>query len=268
MRFLYFGKTQSQLVYLLSDSRSIVNDPTNGQTVAKDNCVSKNNGSDTPRCPWSSFIFLFQPVQGWEYNAEKYREAIIKEELCKVPVESDWGLYPLGIGGFPTNKEISLEQLSSANSAYHHRSLEQMRKEYHEYCPKSKSNNIVYCPDQIIKRKKDEKLQWINDYFKNFEKKIDEKRRGKKKKSMLNTDEKVNEIKEKVKNLMDKFIIKLDDINIKLNDINQGRKKEKSKLNTNEKVNEIKEKVNNFKDKFNIIFDDINFKLDDIKQQN
>ena len=191
-----------------------------------------------------------QPVQGWEYNVEKYREAITKEEQCKVKVESDWALYPLGIGQFPTNKNMSLEE---------------MRKEYHECCPKSKSNNIVYCPDQIIKRKKDEKLQWINDYFKNFEKKIDEKRRGKKKKSMLNTDKKVNEIKEKVNNFVDKFNIKLDDINIKLNDINQGRKKKKSKLNTNEKVNEIKEKVNNFKDIFNIIFDDINIKLDDIK---
>ena len=190
-----------------------MNGPTNGRTVAKDTCVSKNNGSDTPRCPWSSFIFLFQPVQGWEYNAEKYREAIIKEELCKVPVESDWGLYPLGIGGFPTNKKMSLEQ---------------MRKEYHEYCPKSKSNNIVYCPDQIIKRKKDKKLKWINDYFKNFETKINKKRRGKKKrKSKSNTNEEIKEIKEQVNNIKDIFNIKLNnidinirhDINDKLNDI-------------------------------------------------
>ena len=114
-----------------------------------------------PMCPWSSFIFLFQPVQGWEYNAEKYREAITKEELCKVPVNSDWGLYPLGIGGFPTNKKMSLEQ---------------MRKEYHEYCPKSKSHNIVSCPEKIIKRKNDIRVQWINDYFK----KNGKKGRGKK----------------------------------------------------------------------------------------
>ena len=137
-------------------SENIMNGRTNGRVGARDTCMSKNKGSDMPRCPWSSFIFLLQPIQGWEYNVEKYREAIIKEEQCKVPVESDWALYPLGIGHFPTNKKMSLEQ---------------MRKEYHEYCPKSKSNNIVFCPDQIIKRKKDKKLQWINDFFKNIEKK-------------------------------------------------------------------------------------------------
>ena len=43
---------------------------------------------------------------------------------------------------------------------------EEMRKEYHEYCPKSKSRNIVFCPKEIIKRKNDKKIQWINDYFK------------------------------------------------------------------------------------------------------
>ena len=47
---------------------------------------------------------------------------------------------------------------------------EKMRKEYHEYCPKSKSSNIVFCPEKIIKRRKDEKVQWINDYFKNLAK--------------------------------------------------------------------------------------------------
>ena len=53
--------------------------------------------------------------------------------------------------------------------------IEKMRKEYHEYCPKSKSNNIVFCPEKIIKRKKDIRVQWINDYFKNFGKKIKNK---------------------------------------------------------------------------------------------
>ena len=43
--------------------------------------------------------------------------------------------------------------------------IEKMRKEYHEYCPKSKSNNIVFCPKEIIKRKGDKKVQWINDNF-------------------------------------------------------------------------------------------------------
>ena len=105
------------------------------------------------------------------YHTKKYREAITKEEQCKVKVESDWALYPLGIGQFSTNKNMSLEQ---------------MRKEYHEYCPKSKSNNIIFCPKQIIKRKKDIRIKWINDYFKNLGKrsrKKKTKKRGKKRRS-------------------------------------------------------------------------------------
>ena len=43
---------------------------------------------------------------------------------------------------------------------------EEMRKKYHEYRPKSKSRNIVFCPKEIIKRKNDKKIQCINDYFK------------------------------------------------------------------------------------------------------
>ena len=70
-----------------------------------------------------------------------------KEEQCKVPLDSDWG---------PTYD------------------TEKMSKEYHEYCPKSKSkskSNFVFCPQQIIKRKKDLRVQWINDYFKRYGKK-------------------------------------------------------------------------------------------------
>ena len=41
-----------------------------------------------------------------------------------------------------------------------------MEKEYHNYCPKSKSNNIIYCPKNIIKiRDKDMKLKRLNDLF-------------------------------------------------------------------------------------------------------
>ena len=38
-----------------------------------------------------------------------------------------------------------------------------MKKEYYEYCPKSKSNNIVYCPKKIIKRERlgKKKVQWM-----------------------------------------------------------------------------------------------------------
>ena len=125
-----------------------------------------------------------------------------KAEQCKVDLVSDWG------------------------KTYDKPQLEMMRKEYYEYCPKSKSNNIIFCPKKIINRKKDKKVKWINDYFKNFGKKsmkkINKKRRGKEKKSKPNTNEIVNEIKEKVNNIRDK-------LNIKLDDINRGRKKKKSK---------------------------------------
>ena len=80
------------------------------------------------------------------YSTKKYREATTKKEQCKVPLKPDWG--------------SNQDQMT----------LEKLRKEYHEYCPKSKSSNIVFCPEKIIKRRKDEKVQWINDYFKNLAK--------------------------------------------------------------------------------------------------
>ena len=41
-----------------------------------------------------------------------------------------------------------------------------MKTDYAEYCPKSKSNNIIFCPKDIFKRKKYPKIQWLNDWFK------------------------------------------------------------------------------------------------------
>ena len=63
--------------------------------------------------------------------------------------------------------------------------MEEMRTEYHKYCPKSKSNNIIYCPKEIIKKKikkdiyKGMKLKKLN---KRFERISDKKRKRKKKK--------------------------------------------------------------------------------------
>ena len=105
-----------------------------------------------------------QPIQGWEYDTKKYREAITKKELCKVDLVSRWGDDP----------------------NYDKLPIEKMRKEYHEYCPKSKSNNIIICPQQIIKRKKDIRVQWTNDYFQRYGKKGRKrktKRKGKKRRS-------------------------------------------------------------------------------------
>ena len=96
------------------------------------------------------------------YSTKKYREATTKKEQCKVPLKPDLG----------SNQDQML--------------IEKLRKEYHEYCPKSKSNNIIICPQQIIKRKKDIRVQWTNDYFKRVGKKGRKrktKRKGKKRRS-------------------------------------------------------------------------------------
>ena len=81
-----------------------------------------------------------------------------KAEQCKVDLVPGWG------------------------KTYDKPQWEKMRKEYHEYCPKSKSHNIVSCPEKIIERKNDIRVQWINDYFKNLVKKSKEKttKKGKK----------------------------------------------------------------------------------------
>ena len=117
-----------------------------------------------------------QPIQGWEYDKKKYREAITKKELCKVDLVSLWG----------------------ENPAYDKLSIEKMRKEYHEYCPKSKSNNIIICPQQIIKRKKDIRVQWTNDYFKRVGKK-GRKRKTKRKGKKGRSNEKKRTTKRKKK---------------------------------------------------------------------
>ena len=74
------------------------------------------------------------------YSSKEYREATTKEEQCKVPIDG----WEIGKSG----------------------DMEKMKKEYNEYCLKSKSNNIIFCPEEIIKRNKDKKVKWINDYFK------------------------------------------------------------------------------------------------------
>ena len=63
--------------------------------------------------------------------------------------------------------------------------MKEMRTEYHKYCPKSKSNNIIYCPKEIIKKnmariaeKEGMKLRNLNKRFK----RISKKRKSKKKK--------------------------------------------------------------------------------------
>ena len=81
-----------------------------------------------------------------------------KKQQCKVELRSLWGSNPI----------------------FEKWNLDKMKKEYHEYCPKSKSGNIILCPKSIIKKKKDVKVQWINDYFKSFGKKSKKKKKGEK----------------------------------------------------------------------------------------
>ena len=81
-----------------------------------------------------------------------------REEQCKVPLEDDWGQSPIY-------------------------DKEKMRKEYNEYCPKSKSkskSNFVFCPQDIIEKRKEERgkeeVQRNNDYFKKVGKKSRKKK--------------------------------------------------------------------------------------------
>ena len=78
-----------------------------------------------------------------------------------------------------------------------------MEKEYHNYCPKSKSNNIIYCPKNIIKKRdKDMKLKKLNDLFNKIstEKSKGGKKRSRKGKKKKNKPKKKkNKLKEKKK---------------------------------------------------------------------
>ena len=98
-----------------------------------------------------------------------------KKEQCKADLVSIWG----------------------PNPKYDNLPIEKMRKEYHEYCPKSKSNNIVFCPKQIIKRKKDIRIKWINDYFKNLGKRSRKKKTKKRGKTRRSRKKKKNRKRKK-----------------------------------------------------------------------
>ena len=81
---------------------------------------------------------MLQAVQGWGYHAKKYRVAMNKTEQCKVDLLPMWGETP----GYDLTKY----------------NMSDLTKEYHEYCPKSKSDNIIFCPQEIINRKKGNKV--------------------------------------------------------------------------------------------------------------
>ena len=101
-----------------------------------------------------------QAVHGWyyDYGTNLFREAATKFEQCKINLLNEW----------PKSKTKS--------------EIEEMRTEYHKYCLKSKSNNIISCPKDIIKKKNDLKLKWLNHYFKEVAKKGKKKKKTKSKK--------------------------------------------------------------------------------------
>ena len=73
----------------------------------------------------------------------------------------------------------------SSSSSYREKSksdaeLEKMRTKYHNYCPKSKSNNIISCPKDVIKKTNNLKVKWLNEYFKKIAKKSKKKKTKKK----------------------------------------------------------------------------------------
>ena len=118
-----------------------------------------------------------------------------------------------------------------------------MEKEYFEYCPKSKSNNIIFCPQPNNQEKNDKKVWWINDYFNNIyeekNQKITEKFNGSKmtSKNLKSKKKKANERKSlKLTNLVKND--KIDAIKDKVHE-------------TEDKIKDIKDTVDNIKDKMN-----------------
>ena len=112
--------------------------------------------------------FLLQSAdEAAAYNPKKFREAATKEEQCKVPldVHGDWR-------------------------------TEKRKKEYHEHCLNSKSNNLIFCPQKIIKRKKDKMVQWKNDHLNDYIKSLGEKSKKSKPKEKSEEKEKQERIQE------------------------------------------------------------------------
>ena len=118
-----------------------------------------------------------------------------------------------------------------------------MEKEYFEFCPKSKSNNIIFCPQPNNQEKNDKKGWWINDYFNNIyeekKQKITEKLNGSKmtSKNLKSKKKKANERKSlKLTNLVKND--KIDAIKDKVHE-------------PEDKIKDIKDTVDNIKDKMN-----------------
>ena len=106
-------------------------------------------------------------LSGWEYDTKKYRDVMSKKEQCKIDFSS-----------FSGGKNPKYEEWR--------KNINETEKEYREYCPKSKSNNIISCPKSVVKKAKNVnakwKTDWFNDYLKNTGKKSKKKKKSEKKK--------------------------------------------------------------------------------------
>ena len=92
------------------------------------------------------------------YRSNKYRDAMTKTEQCKVPKDGKISRYE-----------------------------EWLTKEYNEYCLKSKSANIIMCPQKIINQPSNILLKLVNNYFTNLGKKSKKtKKKGKDRRNKKN----------------------------------------------------------------------------------
>ena len=168
-----------------------------------------------------------------EYSSKNYREAMTKEQQCKVALEG-WGEY------------------------------QARRKEYQEYCPKSKSNNIVFCPQNIIKGYKDKqkkdkqgnllykKAQRANDYFKSLggkSKKGKTEKKGKKKKKQTKKKKKKRQLKNKKKKKLMKKKKQKKQMTKKKKKMKKKIKKKKKKQKKKKKKQKMKKKKQKTKKK-------------------
>ena len=80
---------------------------------------------------------------------------------------------------------------------YEELQIKKFKKEYKDYCPKSKSNNIILCPKKIMERKYP--VLRINNYFKNLEKKSKKKKTKKKSKGKRSKKKKTKRGNKKTK---------------------------------------------------------------------
>ena len=160
----------------------------------------------TSGCEVGYLCFSVQWGADFQYNSNEYREVMTKEDQCKLKLNG-WGS-----------------------------ATEKMKKEYYEYCPKSKSNNIIFCPKRIIKtldKKKEKKVQLINDYFKNLGRKCKKKKNRKKGKERTKKNKKTKRKKRKIKRKKKKIERKKKKIKRKKKKTKRKRKKTKRKMSQN-----------------------------------